>query len=70
MAKYKINKIKLTDEQKRERAEFYNEYNAAFMPPVDVEEFIKRDIYDESVTFKCRKCGFENEIELKYIFLT
>ena len=40
MAKYKINKIKLTDEQKRERAEFYNEYNAAFMPPVDDEEFI------------------------------
>ena len=64
MAKYKINKVKLTDEQKRERAEFYNEYNAGFMPPVDIEEFIKCDIYDESVTFKCKKCGFENEIEL------
>lgn len=63
MDKYKINKRKLTVQEKRERAEFFNQYNEGFLPPVNVEEFIKRDIYDESVDFKCKKCGYEENID-------
>lgn len=60
---YKTTKIKLSDEEKRERVLFYNEYNKGFEPPVDVESFVKREIYDEYVDFICDRCRFEQTID-------
>lgn len=59
--KFTIKKVPLTIEQKRERVEFYNQYEE--LDHVDVEEFIKKDIYDEYIDFKCLDCGAEHELE-------
>ena len=64
--KFTIKKIPLTIEQKRERAESYNEFEE--FDRVDVEEFIKKDIYDEYIDFKCLDCGAEHELEADIIF--
>jgi hypothetical protein len=59
-------KIKISDEEKNQRLEDYRyalKYGFYFGPPVDIDDFIKRDIFDESVRFKCLSCGFEDNLE-------
>lgn len=51
---YKINRRILTDEEKRQRAEVYNEWNPD--DPIDVDEFVSNEIYDDVVIFECIKC--------------
>lgn len=62
MAKYKfeIIRIPLTKKQKRERALLYNEVE---FDEIDVDEFVKQDIYDEFIDFKCLNCGYEERAE-------
>ena len=61
----KIKKVPLSDEEKRERATFYAEETGE---NVDIEAFVKRDIYDEFVDFKCLKSGYEEELEADILF--
>ena len=58
-----FNTIKhpLSDEEKRERAETYNEFEP--FDKVDVEAFVKRDIYDETIILKCLNCDYEEEVD-------
>ncbi|OHE45694.1 MAG: hypothetical protein A3K26_04740 [Tenericutes bacterium RIFOXYA12_FULL_35_10] len=59
-------KIKISDEEKNQRLEDYRyalKNGFYFGPPVDIDDFIKRDIFDESVRFKCLSCGFEDNLE-------
>ena len=62
MKNYKFNiiRVPLTIEEKRQRVLLYNEFEDEH---VDVEEFIKQDIYDEFIDFKCLNCGFEERAE-------
>jgi len=63
---FKTIKIKISDEEKRQRLEDYRyalKNGFYFGPPVDIDDFMNRDIFDESVHFKCLKCGFEHDIE-------
>lgn len=62
MKNYKFNiiRVPLTIEEKRHRVLLYNEFEDE---PVDVEEFIKQDIYDDFIDFKCLNCGFEERAE-------
>lgn len=59
-------KIKISDEEKKQRLDDYRyaiKHGFYFGPPVDIEDFMNRDIFDESVRFKCLKCGFEDVLE-------
>ncbi len=58
---FNIIKRRLSDEEKRERAETYNEFEP--FDHVDVDEFVKRDIYDETIVLKCLNCGFQEEVD-------
>jgi len=62
-----FNTIKrlLTDEEKRERALDYNEFNE--FDPVNVDEFVKKVIYDETIILKCLNCGFQEEVDYDII---
>ena len=54
-----FNTIKryLSEDEKRQRAEYVNEF--ATFDKVDVDEFVKKDIYDETIILKCLNCGFQ-----------
>jgi hypothetical protein len=57
----------LSEAEKRERATFYNDFKESFEPEVDVETFVKREIFDETIILKCLKCGFQEEVDYDII---
>lgn len=60
MRKLITKKIPISEEEKRQRVEDYNYFENA---NINVEEFVKKDIYDEYVELICLKCGHKDEIE-------
>ena len=60
MRKLITKKIPISEEEKRIRVEDYNYFKNA---NIDVEEFVKKEIYDEYVELICLKCGHKDEIE-------
>lgn len=60
MRKIIPKKVPLSKEEKRQRVEDYNLFEN---DQIDVDEFIKREIYDEYVEITCLKCGHKDEIE-------
>ncbi|MBU1145046.1 MAG: hypothetical protein KJ971_04230 [Firmicutes bacterium] len=58
-----FNTIKrfLTDDEKRERALDYNRFDD--FDQVDVDEFVKKVIFDETIILKCLNCGFQEEVD-------
>lgn len=62
-----FNTIKrlLTDDEKRERALDYNQFDE--FDQVDVEKFVKKVIYDETIILKCLNCGFQEEVDYDII---
>ena len=65
--KFKIIKKALDVEQKRARALEYNEFDATQDEEIDVEEFIKKEIYEDYIHFKCLKCDYEEIVEADII---
>jgi len=61
-----FNTIKryLSVEEKRERAQDYNEFE---VDQVDIDEFVKKDIFDETVILKCLNCAFQEEVDYDFI---
>jgi hypothetical protein len=59
---FSTKKRYLTDDEKRKRAIEFNEC-ALDIEKVDVEEFVKREIFDETIELKCLDCGFQEEID-------
>jgi hypothetical protein len=59
---FSTKKRYLTNEEKRQRAIEFNEYCEGF-ETVNVEAFVKKDIFDETLVLKCLNCGFEEEID-------
>ena len=57
----------LSLEEKRQRAIEYNRYKAPFEPVVNVEDFAKREIFDETIILKCLHCGFQEEVDYEFI---
>lgn len=51
---YRIDRRLLTKEEKEERVRIYNEWNPD--NPVDVNEFIAKELYDDTVVFECIDC--------------
>lgn len=51
---YKVDRRKLTKEEKEERVRIYNEWNPD--NPVDVKEFVAKELYDDTVVFECMDC--------------
>ena len=58
--KFTIKKVPVSEEEKRDRAEFFAEDTGQY---VDVEAFVKQDIYDEFIDYKCLNCKYEEELE-------
>ena len=59
-------KSKISDVEKKQRLEDYKyalENGFYFGPSVDIDDFMKKDIFDESVRLKCLSCGIESDIE-------
>lgn len=50
----------LSADEKRERALDFNSYGDGF---VDVEAFVKKDIFKESIFLKCLKCDYQEEVD-------
>lgn len=63
-----FNTIKrlLTDDEKRQRAIEFNEFCEDF-ETIDVEKFVKKVIYDETIILKCLNCGFQEEVDYDII---
>jgi hypothetical protein len=59
---FSTKKRYLTNEEKRQRAIEFNEYCEGF-ETVNVEAFVKKDIFDETIVLKCLDCGFQEEID-------
>lgn len=59
---FSTKKRYLTDDEKRKRAIEFNEF-CLDIEKVDVEEFVKREIFDETIELKCLDCGFQEEID-------
>jgi len=61
----------LSEAEKHERALVYNDLMDPFEPDgnddVDIEEFVKRDIFDETIILKCLNCGFQEEVDYDLI---
>ena len=51
---YLIDRRLLTKEEKEERVRIYNEWNID--NPVDANEFIAKELYDDTVVFECMDC--------------
>ena len=51
---YRIDRRFLTKEEKEERVRIYNEWN--IYNPVDVNEFIAKELYDDTIVFECMDC--------------
>lgn len=51
--KFSIKKAPISEKEKRDRAEFFAEDTRQY---VDVEVFVKQDIYDEFIDYKCLSC--------------
>ncbi len=62
MKKYPFTTIKkpVSEIEKRQRAEFYTD-DTGF--PVDVEAFVKKEIFDEYVEMKCLDCDYEETVD-------
>lgn len=58
--KFTIKKVPVSKEEKRDRAEFFAEDTGQY---VDIEAFVKQDIYDEFIDYKCLNCKYEEELE-------
>ena len=58
MAKYvhRVDKRPLTIEEKRAFAQFVNEQHDEEIGQLDIDEFAKLELYDETVTFECSYC--------------
>lgn len=64
---YLINRRELSLKEKKDRVDFFNSWNKMYStgePIVDVDAFVARTIYDESVTFICNRCNVEEDIDL------
>lgn len=61
MNKLKFNTIKIpvSDKEKRKRANFYM---ADTGRPVDIEAFVKKEIFDEYIEMKCLACDYEETL--------
>lgn len=58
--------MKISDQEKKQRLDDYRyalENGYYFGPPVDIDDFMHKDIYDEFVRFKCLNCGSEFDEE-------
>ena len=63
--KFTIKKVPVSEEEKRDRAEFFMEDTGQY---VDVEAFVKQDINYEFIDFKCLNCKHEEELEADIVF--
>ena len=63
--KFTIKKIPVSEEEKRDRAEFFAEDTGQY---VDIEAFVKQNIYDEFIDYKCLNCKYEEELEADIVF--
>ena len=63
-----FNTIKryLSVHEKRQRATEFNEFCDSF-ETVDVDAFVKKEIFDETIILKCLNCGFQEEVDYDII---
>ncbi len=61
---FTIKKIPVSEREKRQRAEFYSLETGE---PVDIEAFVKSDIFDEYLELKCVKCGHEETVDYEFV---
>ena len=58
--KFTIKKVLVSEEEKIDWAEFFVGDTGQY---VDVEAFVKQDIYEEFIDYKCLSCKYEDELE-------
>ena len=54
---FKILKVPLTEEEKRIKIRLYNQHEYL---KIDEDEYVKQEIYEEYVEFKCLNCNHED----------
>lgn len=54
----------LTEDEKRQRA---IEYNEVAFNHVNVDDFVKKDIFDKTIILKCLNCGFQEKIDFDIV---
>ena len=59
---FTVHKRLLTREEKRKIANAHKKTGCAIPEGMDYVSFMKNDIYDEFVIFKCTKCKFEDPV--------
>lgn len=59
---FTVHKRLLTREEKRKISNAHKKTGCAIPEGMDYVSFMKNDIYDEFVIFKCTKCGDEYEV--------
>jgi len=64
MKRYNTIKIFLSDDEKRQRALDFIDFGDGW---VDVDEFVKKDIFDEFIHMKCIKCDYEETLEFDIV---
>ena len=63
--RFKIKRIPVSEEEKRERLKFFMEDTGQ---KLDLDFFLEEDLYNEFIDFKCKKCGHEEELEADIVF--
>jgi len=61
---FKIKKVSVTDEEKREIAAYYLEKHSI---PVDLDAYLKMEVYNGFLEMKCVKCDYFEDVDLDII---
>ncbi len=64
---YRVDKRLLTIEEKRAFAQFVNEQNDEQVGQLDIDEFAKLELYDETVTFECSNCHEKVVVDFNFV---
>jgi predicted nucleic-acid-binding Zn-ribbon protein len=62
--KFKTIKVPVSEEEKRNRALFYMEDTGI---NVNVEEFVKKEIFEEYIQMKCLNCDYEETLDFDIV---
>lgn len=64
---YRVDKRPLTADEKKVFAQFVNEQHDEEIGQIDIDEFVKLELFDETVTFECSHCHKKTIIDFSIV---
>lgn len=64
---YRVDKRPLTADEKKVFAQFVNEQHDDEIGQIDIDEFVKLELFDETVTFECSHCHKKTIIDFSIV---